>query len=514
MIATDTPRTLERQPGDFKRDAREGVYVSDPTGDTVKTGKRRGEIKWVRYGRPSSLGKPAENTYNLQRWNERNLAWGMTLPDDQLEQLLVALGETDPDSDAWCDAADAVIVRAKQVAGANDAANRGTHMHAVVEDDSLERNWVVRAEAGEDMGLPTAVQEAMLEAWRLMLIAYGLRILCVERRVVHDSWRQAGTLDAVCILERDITFVLPDGEVVVLQEGTVVVLDLKTGKMRTRAGKSKIDEGYWHSYAPQVAAYAGAVPYDCDTDTRLEWEWDIDQRWAIIAHLPVDEALAGKAVCRLILVDLEAGRQVVEQVVMPARQWQARKDVFAVAAPFEPVVELAVDIEQADDGTADLLEQSIVEHTNSSILERPTPDDEGPFIRPDEVAELRALVKQLDPQAYAMFDALAKEAHRAERPFSIAHPTKRRSHIYWALIRLGRHFGPDLEEDHIRATLALVLPEVAMPGVFLGHALGVLTLDEAKRFSEASHIPTQINTALTYDDARRPQWFGVDNPAA
>lgn len=512
MIAADSPALLERQPGDFKRDAREGVYVSDPDGATVKSGKRKGEIKWVRYGRPSALGKQAENTYNLQRWNERQLAYGMTCEDDELTQRLIALGELERDSEQWRDAADAVIARAKKVAGASDAAERGTHMHAVVEDDSLERNWVVRAEAGEDMGLPTDVQEAMLEAWRLMLIAYGLRVLCVERRVVHDAWRQAGTLDAVCVLERDITFVLPDGEMVTLEAGTVIVLDLKTGKLFGPDGKSKIDAGYWHSYAPQVAAYAGAVPYDCDTDTRTEWEWDIDQRWAVIAHLPVDEALAGKAVCRLILVDLEAGRQVVEQVVMPAKAWQARRDVFAHVAPHEPTVELAIDIERPDDGVAQLLEQSVVEHANVSITQRPTPEDEGPFIKPDEVNELRALVKQLDPQAYAMFDALAKEAARAERPFSIAHPTKRRSHIYWALIRLGKHFGADLEEDHIRAALALVLPEVAMPGVFLGHALGTLTLDEAKRFSDIT--VAAVGAALTYDDAGRPMWLGIDNPAA
>lgn len=510
MIALDEP-TIERQPGDFKRDRREGVYVSDPTGATVKSGKRAGEIKWVRYGRPSSLGKQAENTYNLQRWNERQLAYGMTCDDQELTDRLIALANLERDSDEWRDAADAVIARAKKVAGASQAADRGTHMHAVVEDDSLERNWVARAEAGEDMGLPAAVQEAMLEAWRLMLIAYGLRVLCVERRVVHDAWRQAGTLDAVCLLERDITFVLPDGEVVVLEEGTVIVLDLKTGKLFDAQGKSKLDAGYWHSYAPQVAAYAGSVPYDCDTDTRAEWEWDIDQRWAVIAHLPVDEALAGKATCRLILVDLEAGRQVVEQVVMPAKAWQARRDVFAHVAPTEPVVEFDVEVKQHDD-VADLLEQSVIEQANVSIAQRPVPDDEGPFIKPDEVTELRTLVKQLDPQAYAMFDALAKEAARAERPFSIAHPTKRRSHIYWALIRLGRHFGADLEEDHIRAALALVVPEVSMPGVFLGHALGALTLDEAKRFSDIT--VAAVGAALTYDDAGRPMWLGIDNPAA
>ena len=511
MISLDTPPTLDRQPGDFKRDAREGVYVSDPNGATVKSGKRQGEIKWVRYGRPSSLGKQIENTYNLQRWNERQLAHGMTCEDDELTSRLVALGELERDTNPWNDAADAVIARAKKVADANIAAERGTHMHAVVEDDSVERNWVVRAEAGENMGLPVAVQEAMLEAYRLMLIAYGITVLCVERRVVHDGWRQAGTLDAVCVLERDITFMLPDGEAVTLKAGTIVVLDLKTGKLYDAKGKSKIDAGYWHSYCVQIAAYAGAVPYDCDTDTRTEWEWDIDQRWALVAHLPVDEALAGKATCRLVLVDLELGREVVENVVLPAKAWQARRDLFAPGPPTDPAVELPIDI-AATDTTVELLEQSVIEHANVSIAQRPTPEDEGPFIKPDEVADLKAMVKQLDPKAYAMFDALAKEAARAERPFSIAHPTKRRSHIYWALIRLGQHFGADLEEDHVRASLALVLPEAAMPGVFLGHALGTLTLDEAKRLSEIT--TAAVGAALTYDDAGRPSWLGVDNPAA
>jgi len=198
--------------------------------------------------------------------------------------------------------------------------------------------------------------------------------------------------------------------------------------------------------------------------------------------------------------------------VLPAKAWQARRDLFAHVSPNEPTVELAVEVDHEPDATVDLLEQSIVEESNRSIHERPTPEDEGPFIKPDEVAELKAMVKQLDPQAYAMFDALAKEAHRAERPFSIAHPTKRRSHIYWALIRLGQHFGADLEEDHVRASLALVLPEAAMPGVFLGHALGTLTLDEARRFSEIT--TAAVGAALTYDDAGRPSWLGVGNPAA
>jgi hypothetical protein len=77
------------------------------------------------------------------------------------------------------------------------------------------------------------------------------------------------------------------------------------------------------------------VPYDPDTDTRGEWPFEIDQRWAIIAHLDVLTALnEGEAVCRLILLDLEAGRAAGDLCVA-AREWQKRTDVFSLpgAAP-------------------------------------------------------------------------------------------------------------------------------------------------------------------------------------
>lgn len=55
----------------------------------------------------------------------------------------------------------------------------------------------------------------------------------------------------------------------------------------------------------------------------------IDQRWAIIAHLDVLSALEGEAKCRLVLVDLEAGRHAGELCVA-ARQWEKRRDVFSI----------------------------------------------------------------------------------------------------------------------------------------------------------------------------------------
>lgn len=510
----DTPLggTPERKPGDFKRDARTNPYVSDPTGATVKPGNRKGEIKWLRYGRPSSFGKEIENTYNLQRWNERQIAIGMTIEDSELTDRLVALAGMDHESDLGKDAADAIVVHAKRLARANLAADRGTHMHQVTEDDDQEADWVRRSEDGEVLDLPRATQKAMLEAWRLMLMAYDLEMLDVERRVVHDRWRQAGTLDRRVRLRRAITF----SNGVALRAGTVLLLDLKTGKLHDAKGKSKIDQGYWHSYAVQCVTYADSVPYDCDTDTRGEWDEPMDRDWALLAHLPVDEALAGKATCRLVLVNITAARLVVEDVVLKAKEWQKRRDLFALPHADEPTIEVAALNEPADLTLTpeDPIVEQLVESINRVAWDRPPVSGEGPFIKPQQRDDLQNRVKELNPRAYALLGALAKEAHRAGHPFAISSPTTRRWHIYRALLRLATHFGEHLEEDHIRATLALVSPEVQQPGIFLGPAIGSLELDEAERFVEATLAVLASDPALTFDDAGRPTWAGVDTPAA
>jgi dihydroxy-acid dehydratase len=92
---------------------------------------------------------------------------------------------------------------------------------------------------------------------------------------------------------------------VTLTSGTVLVVDLKTGKLRHRNG----EVSYWNGYPVQIAIYAGSTGYDPDTDTRYDLPYKVDQNWAIIAHLDVLAALQGEAVGSLILVDLEIGRR-------------------------------------------------------------------------------------------------------------------------------------------------------------------------------------------------------------
>jgi hypothetical protein len=164
---------------------------------------------------------------------------------------------------------DQIAVKAKNRAQAGLAADRGTYVHERTEDADEERDWIEAATRGEDLGLPIEVQTALVAAWTKMLTEFDIEILAVETRCVDDRWHQAGTLDRICRLRRDLKFITTGGEYVTLPAGWVGILDIKTGRLRLdNAGFVS----YWHGYAVQLASYAQSVPYDPDTDTRSTWE--------------------------------------------------------------------------------------------------------------------------------------------------------------------------------------------------------------------------------------------------
>lgn len=323
IVIDDPKNTPERTPGDFRRTKYGAPMVADPSGELVKSGERKGQPKTLTYGRASSAGERIEDTYNLTKWLERRVALGIavrlrsnTISDDELGDLLAL----EVDSPEWKEAADKVVVRAKEAAQTSLAADRGTHVHALTEDHDAGAVWLTRAQAGEDLGIGADVQAALVDAWRRLLDECGFEVLASEARVVHDGWRLAGTLDRVVRLTKDLT--TTTGQV--FTAGTVLVLDIKTGGM-------KLD--YWGKYAPQIAAYAGGVPYDPETDTRGTWPFEIDQQWGLIAHIPVADILAtGRCDISLVPVDLEAGRHAAELCVA-AKAWGNRRDIFGAPLP-------------------------------------------------------------------------------------------------------------------------------------------------------------------------------------
>ena len=363
-----------RTPGDFARHPHTGApYVTDPTRtsrpkgtkaellamcethgvevpDTMPTtGKRPtnadlirlleaagvGPAALVQYGRPSGFGKQIENATNLQKWAERMVALGVARGVVDLVIDPAAVADVDPESREGKDILDRVARHAKTLAKADLAAERGTHHHELTEDDDEGRDFVARIAAGEALAVPRPVQTGVVEVWRLALAASGVEICEVEAKCVDDRWRLAGTLDRVARLTRDLHFVTVHGERVTLKAGTVLILDIKTGRLRLERGRPI----YWHGYAVQLASYAQSVPYDPDTGERGEWSEPIDQRYAIIAHLDVLAALDGNAICRFILVDLEAGREAGD-LVCQAKAWEKRRDVFSIVDDTNKTTEL------------------------------------------------------------------------------------------------------------------------------------------------------------------------------
>jgi len=364
-----------KQSGQWRRKGVDGPpYVTDPSGDKVKSGERKGLPKLLLYGRPSGRGKIIENTYNLQKWGERMAMWGATLAPD----IVLDAGNIthEIDTPEWRQAMDKIAARAKDAAQAMLAAHRGIHIHVLTEEDDEDHRWVNRLLAGEELGISSAAQKALVQAWRRMLAVHGFEILAVEAAVVCDRWRLAGTLDRIVRLARDLQFVTTSGEIVTLPAGTVLILDLKTGKMTLDREAIR----YWHSYAIQVAAYALGVPYDVDAETRGSWPFEVSQDWAIIAHLDVLTAIEeGEARCTLVLCDLQAGITAGD-LCMEAVAWGRNDSVFSPPNP-EMVVAVPVPIAAPQPATDDDFDRANGEpcrpasspESSSSTEERSTP---------------------------------------------------------------------------------------------------------------------------------------------
>ncbi len=244
MLAGDPVR--ERKPGDFHRHPTTGApYVI-----VEKDGKRRK----VMYGRPSSFGGALDNPFNLLKWKERQLVLGLWLLEHSDGDIL-------SDNDLPDTYRDSLIARAYETAQTSLAADRGTHIHLLLEYDDRNEDVASLYTAGELLGIPEALQRTIVVQWRMFRQRLGVTALAVEQTVVNDRWRLAGTLDRLDVTSTPIltAYGILDG---------AFVGDIKTGGLTVGADGQP---NYWVKYPVQLAAYVDGVPYDTDTDERGEW---------------------------------------------------------------------------------------------------------------------------------------------------------------------------------------------------------------------------------------------------
>lgn len=458
------PTGIQPGRGGFPRDSRDVPYVTDPTGATVKSGARKGEPKRLRYSSTSGFGRQIENPTNLVKWAERKIIEGLATDPTLLDRYDPELGN-----------ADSVVAAAKQAADANRAADVGTHIHWLLELYDLGHTIVDALADGVELGLTNQQQVAVIDAWKVALAVTGIEVLEVERAVVDDAWRCAGTLDRIVRCTRDLHFVTDDGREATIPAGTVVVLDVKTGSLRL-------------THAIQTASYAQAVPYDTAAETRGVWPWPIDQTHALIAHVDVRAGTVG-----FIHVDLVAGREHGGACVVQAKAWEARADVFAktsvaVSVPADPASSSAVEppvvVQDAPAPVGGRTLQRTPADEQDAIRSRPTPD-EGDSVDDPTFDVLQREYLALGGEGRAWITALTEQANRGGVPFHTkGHRTRRRYEIVRALVLVATDwvrdgFGPHVDQ-YLRDLLEPIIGDCAQfPTVPLGHLVGSLSATEA-----------------------------------
>ena len=248
--------------------------------------------KVQRYARMSSFGDTLEEKSGLNNWLVAKAMEGAAKDQSILARAIAASPYEDHKSD-WTKLRQDAI----QAGRGSFKADVGTAVHAMSERWEQEPDYD-----------PGGKFSPALEAYSKVQEALGLKSQLIECQIVNDEIRGAGTADRLYELTKPL--VTPDGQV--LLPGTLVIGDLKTG--------SSLDFSA-PGYAIQLAGYAGGVLYDVVSNVRLPTP-SINQRWAIIMHLSVEDCH-----CEFVWVDLEVGRfggRLAEEVREWRRAWRRK----------------------------------------------------------------------------------------------------------------------------------------------------------------------------------------------
>jgi hypothetical protein len=236
-MAALTWREAERReddpPPEVPRDQWERPIIVLPDGTGV-----------ISYVRASKYGKLIRNQRALIKWDERNIVWGMSRGHHLVARASgVRTLTAGPDISVLEDIAE----QAKTIAGAHAGAMTGSGMHALH----------ARRIAGEDLSWLDPTIMLCLDAITDLLDPRIFEVVLTEGDddlgrtfVVHDDLQSAGSFDLVVRLLRDLTW--PDG--VTIRAGTILVVDLKTGKITSAP--------YWDTeFTCQQLTYAEGWPY-------------------------------------------------------------------------------------------------------------------------------------------------------------------------------------------------------------------------------------------------------------
>jgi hypothetical protein len=198
---------VQRGRGGFMRSVTDVPYISDPNGELVKSGPRKGEWKRLPYSSTSGFGTLIENRGSLEKWSERKVIEGLAIGSTVIDELFQSYHLCN-DETIRKTIADEIVARAKREANSMLAADRGTHAHLICELVDKDQPWDHIVADGEALGITIEQQQDIADAWWTMLKDRGLEVVAIEASVVDDEWRCAGTLDRIVRTTKPLYFAL------------------------------------------------------------------------------------------------------------------------------------------------------------------------------------------------------------------------------------------------------------------------------------------------------------------
>lgn len=422
----------------------------------------------------------------------------------------------------------------KRFGGAWTKADRGTEFH----------DWAAKVSVAECRidEVPDEFRPAVA-AYIAALAELDLTIVAVERFVVDDKRRLAGTFDAMV---RDLN-------------GEHFILDIKTGRLYPIGLSMQL---YGYAAAPWYFTQGEALDGTedrwiekpaCCTDMAYVAEVDIDAGTVNIRAvdlLGVDRLyelrsaiLAARTAPSLIGPPLNGARQtldkvaahfpgtvdVTDQVDQAWRDWMAGRmrkivdaglgDLLRTRWPADVPTLKSGDPIPTVDGTR--LEQVCSELEAEGGIEFPQPSpatpprrprkqwvrlakgDEGADIDDADIADLTALYVACDQTQRDWVRAIVDDAGARGRSIRLrgteaagARLTERRAEINRAVLILA----PFESDDIVRAVLSLALETEVQPGHNLGEAFGSLTIDEARTASRIAQALTDGVLNVVWQD--------------
>jgi hypothetical protein len=305
--------------------------------------------KGERYSRPSSFADPLDDKSALTAWRIDRAALGVA-GDRALQARWCALDLDDKGQNK-----EKTKLRDDSISAGRgaQAADIGTALHAMS----------VRWENDEKFSPPEPYLSSLI-AYNEAMNELGLVSERFEFHTVNVEYRCAGTADRLYRTTR--VLITPDGET--LPIGTLLIGDLKTGDKM---------EYSMPSYAVQSFLYAGGQFYNVVTD-EFEDTPAINQKWALIVHMPVDQGI-----CEFLWCDLEVGgfgAYIVSQVKLWRKNWRAGEFEFSKATAAGP--------EPTTVGLTEVSDLPPISDSTRELGEALEATMYAPVDQPDEVAEL------------------------------------------------------------------------------------------------------------------------------